>query len=148
MKYLLIALLLVGCANFDKADTLIKSGEVEEDILQVKYSIEDKQAIKNAIDQYLAFRERWEDLIGLDLVLPKTNRDLLFSDYEKLKTTYLAIYEIVEKKFNQYSAETQAELLNDHEEAKRIDASMQRMQTVDEVARYANVILKTAIKLL
>jgi len=148
MKYLLIALLLVGCANFDRADALIKSGEVEEDVFQVEYSIEDKQAIKNAVDQYLAFRERWEDLIGLDLVLPKNNRDLLFADYEKLKTTYLAIYEIVEKKFNQYSAETQTELLNDHEEAKRIDESMRKMQTIDEVARYANVVLKTAIKLL
>lgn len=127
MRYLLmfgLISLLGGCASFKdiiSTDFAVASGEVDRTIKSVPLTSTERLIVDHAINQYLAFTEKWKDA---DLV---ERSEEFLHDFRELKKQYFSLETIVERKWREYKPAEQENLLTYQKAAISLDDTVSKL---------------------
>lgn len=136
--------MVTSCANFDKADKAIDSGEVQAALFSVEYTETETRVINNAIKNYIRFRDVWGYFAGVDYVLMDNGQQKIYEDYAALRVSYFELEALIAANFEKYDLTTQKLLLYYQKEARAVDEDMQKGRTISGVTRYADIVLRMA----
>ena len=132
MKYILMLLLLSGCASTAKLavesiyiDTMIRSGAPAAAIKTGGLSDVQMITLTHALNKYEQFREKWKaNFSGNGLLYAGTLDDMLLADYVDLKKQYLAVKGVVADNWQDYDSITKIQLEEYMKHAESIDLTV------------------------
>ena len=132
MRYILIVLLLTGCASTARItlesayiDTMIKSGAPKEAIKTGSLTDTQLTILTHAFNKYDQFRTKWKANFKTGMLLyPGTLDDQLLADYQELKKEYQSVKRVVIANWGDYDAVTRMQLAEYMRHAESLDAAV------------------------
>jgi len=134
MKLLIIILaasLTLGCSSIGKVgmetailNKAVKSGDVQEDLKSINYTVAEEQVITHALNSVAAFRASYGKYIDSPATLLSIKPKKLKKDYLELRNRFDEVEEIVIHNYSRYDKETQDSLTEYSIHAYKLDAAV------------------------
>lgn len=151
MKNLLIVLIVValsGCvtAKLGKevvyANEEFKSGNVQETLTSIDYTVAEEQVITHALNKVSAFRDKYGKFIADPDMLLSVKLVELNEDFNGLKESYLQVEDIVESNWDQYPDEVKDTLQEYGQHAYELNKAVDKFSKVGEYRQMIRSALK------
>lgn len=128
---LLIVFSLLGCSSLGKVgmetailNEAVKSGEVQEDLQSINYTVAEEQVITHALNSVAAFRGSYGAYIESPATLLSISPKKLKKDYLELRNRFDEVEAIVINNYEKYDTETQNSLTEYSIHAYKLDAAV------------------------
>lgn len=127
-----LILLLSSCSSVGRVgvetavlNQAIGSGQVQEDLMKVDYTVAEEQVITHALNSVAAFRASYGAYIERPATLLSISPNKLRKDYLELRNRFDEVEDIVISNYDRYDEETQKNLTEYSIHAYKLDAAVE-----------------------